>query len=94
MHTKNIQKTLIFVNTMAKILFLVKTIKKQIKQLKYSQRSGKQIWFYFFTMLDLNKAIDIKAFKLNSKINTKSTIFVATNAYEIKINNLNIKLVI
>lgn len=45
-------------------------------------------------MPDLNKTINAKAFKLSGKMNTEYIIFVATNAYRIKIDNLDIKLVI
>lgn len=49
---------------------------------------------FLFIILNLDIIIITKVFKLDSKINIKYTIFIDTNIYKIRINNLNIKLVI
>lgn len=45
-------------------------------------------------MFDLNKVINIKVFKLNSKKNFKYIIIITINVYKMRIHNSNIKLII
>ena len=49
---KDIQKTLIFVNTVAKIRLIIETIQQWMRQLGYSEGSDKWIKPYHLTMSD------------------------------------------
>ena len=65
-----------------------------MRWLKYPQRLEKWVWPYFSTILNLDKAINTKAFKLSDKMNIEYRILVATDVYEMGIDNPDIKLVI
>lgn len=52
------------------------------------------IWLYHLVMSDWNKELIAKTFKINKSKNIEYTIFIATNAYGIGIDNLDIQLVI
>lgn len=62
LHAKDIQKTLIFVNTVAEVLPLVEAIRKWMILLHYPEGSEKWVRPYFSTMSDLDKAIIAEAF--------------------------------
>lgn len=49
---------------------------------------------YYLAIFDWDKLLITAVFKINREDNTKCTIFVATNTYDIGINNLDIKIVI
>ena len=89
-YTKDIQKTLIFVNTMAEVLPIVEVIRKWIGLLNYPKESEKWVCLYFSTMSDLDKVIIAEAFKVDSNINIDCIILVATDAYGMKIDNHDI----
>lgn len=67
MHAKDIQKTLIFVNTVAEVLPLVKAIRGWMRQLKYPQGSEEWVWPYFSIMLDLDEPLMLKPLSLVAK---------------------------
>lgn len=91
---KDIQKTIIFVNSVSDICPMIEIIRGWMKQLGYPEGSDQWIKPYHSTMSDWDKAIIAKAFKVNGEKNTKCTILVATDAYGMGIDNPDIKLVI
>ena len=93
-YAKDIQKTLIFVSTVAEVLLLVEAIRKWMGLLNYPKESEKWIRPYFSTMSDLDKVIIAEAFNVDGNINTDCIILVATDTYSMGIDNPNIKLVI
>lgn len=62
--------------------------------LGYLVGSDRWIRPYHLTISDWNKELIAKAFKINEFENTKYTILIATDAYGIGIDNLDIQLVI
>lgn len=89
-----IQKTLIFVNTVAEVIPLAEAIRKWMILLHYPEGSEKWVRGYFLTMSEWDKAIVAKAFQIDGDINTDYIILVATDAYGMGINNPDIRLVI
>ncbi len=65
-----------------------------MRWMNYLRGLKQQVCLYFATILDLNKSCNIEAYELNSKINIEYISIVAIDAYEIKVNNLNVELVI
>lgn len=89
-----IQKTIIFVNTMAEVGAIIDVIREWMTQLGYPEASHQWVQPYYSTMSDWDKAIIAKAFKTPDSDNTECIILVATDAYDISIDNPDIKLVI
>ena len=65
-----------------------------MRQLSYPEGSDKWIKPYHSAIFDRNKLGIAAIFKMSRDENIKCTIFVATNAYGIGIDNLNIKVII
>lgn len=81
-------------NTISVIFFRVDTIRSQMKDLKYLSESTQWIRPCYATMPKQYKSLIAKTFQVSRDKNTKCIIIVATNAYDIEIENLDIKLVI
>lgn len=93
-NAKDMQKTIVFVNTIAKIYPIIEVIIVWIRQLSYFESSKNRVKLYHSRMLDWNKDIIAKVFKVNKEENTKYIILVATDAYGMGIVNSDIWLVI
>lgn len=65
-----------------------------MKQLGYFGSYNKLIRLYYLIISDWDNLLIVAVFKISSKNNTKYTIFVATNVYNMGINNSDIKIVI
>lgn len=92
--TNAIQKTIIFVNTVAEICPIIKTIQTWMIQLGYPAGSSTWIRPYHSAMLDWHKELIAKAFKTPGNKNTECIIFVVTDAYRMGIDNPDIRLVV
>ena len=93
-YTRNIQETIIFVNSISKIHPLINIIVGWIKKLGYLDCCSTWIKPYHSTMSDCDKDLIAKAFLVSSDDNLNCIILVATDAYGMGINNPDIKLVI
>lgn len=94
MQASKIQETIIFVNTVSEIRLIIKIIQAWMTSLSYSTGFNKWIQPYHLAMSDWDKEFMAKAFKISKAKNTKCIILVATDAYKMDINNLDIRLVI
>lgn len=65
-----------------------------MKNLGYPEGFSKWIRPYHFLMLECDKNFTTKAFCIAGNENNKCTILIATDAYGIGIDNLDIKLVV
>lgn len=88
------QKTIIFVNTVAEICPIIKTIQAWMILLGYPAGSSTWIRPYHSAMSDWDKKLIAKAFKTPGNENTECIILVATDAYGMGIDNPDIRLVI
>lgn len=91
---KDIQKTIIFVNTVGEIRPIIEIIQAWMKQLGYPKGSDKWVRPCYSAMSDWDKSLIAKVFKTCAEENPECIIFVATDAYGMGINNPDIKLVI
>lgn len=91
---KNIQKTVIFVNSVAEICPMIAIIRSWMKMMNYPDGSENWIRPYYSTISDFDKAITAKAFRVSNENKTECTIVVATDAYGMGIDNPDIRLVI
>lgn len=91
---KNIQKTVIFVNTVAEICHIIIIIQNWMKKLGYSEGSFKWIRPYHFFMSECDKKLTAEAFCIPVDENNECTILVAINAYGMSIDNPDIKLLV
>lgn len=89
-----IQKTIIFVNTVAEIRPIIETIQAWMILLGYPAGSSTWIRPYHSAMSDWDKELIAKAFKTPGNENTECIILVATDAYGMGIDNPDIRLVI
>lgn len=94
MNDKDIYQITFIINTMGEVLPLVKVIRGWMGQMNYPQGSKEWVCPYFSTILDLDNAINVETFKLNSEMNIKYISNLGTNAYEIRIDNAIVQLFI
>lgn len=79
---------------MPKIHKVIRVIISWIEKLKYPNKSMKYIRFYHSAMSEWDKKLIAKTFNIAEDKNTKYTIIIATDTYDIGINNPDIRLVI
>lgn len=91
---KDIQKTIIFVNSVSDICPLICIIVGWMQKLGYPDSCSHWIRPYYSTMSDWNKDLIANAFLQLGDENIECIILVATDAYGIGIDNPDIKLVI
>ncbi|MCJ1470687.1 hypothetical protein MMC07_009334 [Pseudocyphellaria aurata] len=93
---KNIQKTIIFVNSVAEIFPIIDTIQSWMELKNYPVYNGLKSWIkpYFSAMSDYNKEMTANKFRVPDDENTDCTILVATDAYGMGINNPGVALVV
>ena len=91
---RNIQKTIIFVNSVSEICPLINIIVVWMKKLGYPDCCSTWIKPYHSTMSDWDKDLITRAFFFSGNDNLNCIILVATNAYGMGIDNPNIKLII
>lgn len=91
---KNIQKTIIFVNSVSDICPLIYIIVSCIKQLDYPNSCSNWIRPHHSTISNWDKDLITNAFLQSSDKNMEGSILVATNAYGTGIDNPDIKLII
>lgn len=91
---RDLQKTVIFVNTISDIRSAIMIIQPWMKQLDYPDSYMSWIWPYYFTMSDQDKNFTVAAFCIPRDENLECIIFVAIDAYSMGIDNLDVKLVI
>lgn len=91
---KNIQKTIIFVNSVSDICPLICIIVDWIKQLSYLDSCSNWIKSYHSTISAWDKDLIANTFLQPSNKNMEYMIFVVTDAYDMGIDNPDIKLVI
>lgn len=94
MQASDIQKTIIFVNTVSEIRPIIEIIQAWMTSLGYPAGSNRWIRPYHSAMSDWDKELTAKAFKISGAENTECIILVATDAYGMGINNPDIRLVI
>lgn len=91
---RNIQKTIIFVNSISEICPLINIIVGWIKKLGYLDYCSTWIKPYHSTMSNWDKNLIAKAFLVLGDDNLTYIILVTTDIYGMRINNPDIKLVI
>lgn len=91
---KDIQKTIIFVNSVLNICPLIRIIISWMQKLGYPDSYSNWIRSYHSTISDLDKNLIVNAFLQPGDKNMEYTILVATDAYGMEIDNPDIKLVI
>lgn len=91
---KDIQKTVIFVNSVTKIRPIINIFQSWMKHLGYPEESSKWIRPYYSAISDWDKALTAAAFATIAEDNQECVIIVATDAYGMGIDNLDVKLVI
>lgn len=90
----DIQKTIVFVNCVTQIRPMIRIIQNWMIIKGYPAKSSLWIRLYHSTILDYTKALTLAAFAIPGDDNNQCTILVATDAYGIKIDNLDVRLVI
>ena len=90
----DIQKTIIFVNSVPEIQEVIRVIQSWMEKLGYPEESMKWIRPYHSAMSEWDKNLIAKAFSIAGDKNTECTIIVATDAYGMGINNPDVRLVI
>ena len=90
----NIQKTIIFINTISNIFQTISIIQAWIKQLGYHESSMTSIRPFDSTKSDWDKSLIAKVFYIPGDENLEYMIFVAIDVYGIGINNPDVKLII
>lgn len=90
----DIQKTIIFVNTVSEIRPIIEMIQSWMALLGYPAGSDRWIRPYHSAMSDWDKELIAKAFQINGSENSECIILVATDAYGMGIDNPDIRLVI
>ena len=91
---KDIQKTIIFVNSVNEIRVIIDIIHAWMKKLGYPVGSIQWIRLYHSAMSEWDKTLTAEVFGKPGTENTECTILVATDAYGIGIDNPDVKLVI
>lgn len=89
-----IQKTILFVTTVAEIRPIIETIQAWIILLGYPAGSSSWVRPYYSAISDWDKELIAKAFNIPGNENTECMILVATDAYGMGIDNPDIQLVI
>lgn len=90
----DIQKTVIFVNTIQEIRPIITIIQGWMNNLGYPDGCSKWIRPYYSIISDWDKGLIAKAFCTPGDKNTECTILVATDTYSMAIDNPDVKLVI
>ena len=83
----DIQKTIIFVNSVSEIHEVISVFHFWIDKLRYSEEARKWIRPYHLAMSEWDKSLIAQTFSVLGEKNTECTILVATNAYGMGINN-------
>lgn len=91
---KDIQKTVIFVNSVSEIRPKISILQGWMKLLGYPEESFKWIRPYYSALSDWDKGLTAAAFAVAADENEECVILVATDAYGMGINNPDVKLVI
>lgn len=90
----DIQKTIIFVNSVSEIRPIIDVFQGWMIKLGYPEESWKWIRPYYSAISDWDKALTADAFGMPRDENTECTIIVATDAYGMGVDNPDVKLVI
>lgn len=90
----DIQKTIIFVNTLTEIRPIILIFQEWMIKLGYPEESWKWIRPYYSAISEWDKTLTANAFQISGDENTECTILVATDAYGMGIDNPDVKLVI
>lgn len=91
---KDIQKTIIVVNSMHDIFPMLAIIRAWMIQKNFPDDSKSWIKPYFATMSEYDKTMTADEFRVLGEENTECTILVATDAYGMSIDNPDVELVI
>lgn len=90
----DIQKTIIFVNSVSEIHEVIRVFHSWMDKLRYSEKARKWIRPYHSAMSEWDKNLIAQAFSVPGEENTDCTILVATDAYGMSINYPDVRLVI
>ncbi|MCJ1348467.1 hypothetical protein MMC31_006699 [Peltigera leucophlebia] len=91
---KDIQKTVVFVNSVTEIRPMISILQSWMKYLGYPKESSKWIRPYYSALSDWDKGLTAAAFAVAADENEEYVILVATDAYGMGIDNPDVKLVI
>lgn len=91
---QDIQKTIIFVNSVEEIRPMINILRAWMQKLGYSPEAHNWIRPYYSTISEWDKKITATAFQTCAEDNVECTILIATDAYGMGIDNPDIKLVI
>lgn len=91
---KDIQKTIIFVNSVSDIRNVINVSHACIRKLGYPEECIRWIRPYHSTMSEWDKNLTAEAFGKPAEDNNECVILVATDAYDMGIDNPDVKLVI
>lgn len=92
--TSNIQKAIIFVNSINKIRLVNNIFYAWMKKLGYRIESMGWIRLYYSAISEWDKSLIANAFAIPGDENMECTILVATDAYGMDIDNPEVKFVI
>ena len=91
---KDIQKTVVFVNSLTEIRPMISILQSWMKYLGYPKESSKWIRLYYSALSDWDKGLTAAAFVVAADENEECVILVATDVYGMGIDNPDVKLVI
>ena len=91
---RDIQKTVIIVNSINNIRPTISIIQAWMQKLEYPTFLSIWIWPYYAIISDWDKDLIAKAFYIPGDENLEYTILVASDAYDMGIDNPDVKLVI
>lgn len=91
---KDIQKTIIFINSVNEIWAIIDIIYAWMIKLGYPKESMQWMRLYHSTMSEWDKKLNADVFAVLAEDNIECIILVVTDAYGMGINNLDVWLVI